>query len=330
MLSATLPVATWSRQLTLPVLPLTLGVGTIAYALFSIVWTPDQYNGIFAFWQYFCIAYAFVYGAQRQSLEGIAKGVALGLSVSSIIAISQALGFRPVLAWGGPAGLLFNSTILAECCVITILLLAAYRLWWWIPMLIPGLVLANSKGAMVALYLTAAAYFGRWAFLLAMVAIVLAGTLFLPGNSLSIRLALWSAIASHLSFFGHGIGSMSEVIVYYQGAPYAPEYAHNEFLDLAYQFGAMALGPIALLLAPLATRDNPCRYAYGAGAIICCYSFPLHTPLPAFLLACMAGFALRNWSLSSDHFLRGRYGLLRWFPHPQRPSHSPSGGSVSF
>lgn len=327
LLSATLPVATWNSSYVLATLFQQLGIGFLAYALLSLYWTPDQYSGVFALWQYFCISFALLYGAKQSSLEGIAKGLAIGLSISSVVAVAQALGYTTVLAWGSPSGLLFNSAVLAECAAVTLVLLASYKLWWWIPGLTPSILLPGSKGVFAVLVLVTAAFLNRWLFLLAVAALVIAGCL-THSDSVAIRASLWTATVSHLSLFGSGIGSMSEVLIFWKGQPYAPEYAHNEFLDLAYQFGLFALAPILLLLAPLLSTKSTAWPAYVTAIAIACYSFPLHTPLPAFLLACLAGYALRDWSLVRVNLLHSRYGLLRRNSNPQWPANPPSGANL--
>src|SRR5258705_9178386 len=185
-----------------------LGLLALAWATYSVSWSPILYDGIYGLWLAFIWAGSFWLGSAIANHQSIYKGLALGLSASSIVAIFQALGYSPVeTTFGPPAGLLFNSTVLGASCALVIIALAQARDWLWITGLIPGLYLSHSRAALAIIVL---------AFLAKRVHVVVALTVLLAANIALIaylspsdtqRLLLWGVAIRELTLFGHGIGS---------------------------------------------------------------------------------------------------------------------------
>ena len=317
-----LPIVTWKGVATLasPFFPLTaIAFGT--YACTSLTWVDNPDTALSTLWQYTLLAGAFYAGTQLSSLRVVAIGLAIGFGISSLLSTLQALGLDAITEYipCRPSGLMYNPVILGEGCALVILLLLPYRLWLLIGLLIPGLILSQSRAALLALAvglvltycrpqrgtLWAAACPFTWAALVA------------HDTSDDFRLLVWRVLWHFLDFWGYGMGSLDAVLISFQGHFYAPGYAHNEFLDLAFQYGIGAAPAIALLLTPglNATRREWPAYI---GFLICCFfSFPLHVPPLAFLGMATAGCLARDWSFARLRIdLRGPWALLR-LPHPR-------------
>lgn len=303
VLSAGLPMVTWREgmKLSSPVF-LLLGLAFLPYAAWSLSWVDNPVTGLSTLWQYAILAGAFYAGTQQGSLRGIAIGLGIGFGISSLLSIPQAFGWDWIIEYipCRPSGLMFNPIILGEGCALTILLLLPYRLYWLALALVPGLALSQSRAALLALTvglvlgwcrperstLWSAACPLTWAALVA------------HDSADDFRWLVWRVLYHFLDFWGHGAGSVEAVLIRYNGQYYAPSYAHNEFLDLTYQYGIGA-APAALILLLPATmvRSNewPCYIGF---AICCLFSFPLHSPPLAFIGMVVAGHIARDWSFA--------------------------------
>jgi hypothetical protein len=305
VLSAGLPLVTWRGEAKLASpLPLALGLLFALYAINSLTWVDNPDTALSTLWQYALMAGAFYAGAQLPNLRLVAIGLAIGFGASSLLAILQALGFDWIIEYipCRPSGLMFNPVILGEGCALVILLLLPYRLWLLSLLLLPGLILSQSRAALLALAVGLVLMYCRpsrgvlWsaACPLTWVALVQHDT------ADDFRWLVWRVLYHFLTFWGHGAGSIEAVIIHFNGHLYAPAYAHNEFLDLTYQYGVGAIPAIALLLYPCANASRPEWPAYIGFAVCCLFSFPLHCPPLAFLGMVVAGCLSRDWCWSWD------------------------------
>jgi hypothetical protein len=296
----------WVRKGTLGTViptPLTLlGVGLIVYAFLSLRWALAPELAWFEVWQLLCLAAAFVYGSTQPDLRKVAIGLAIGLSISSLIAISQYYSyyhFHPEFQLVGewrperPSGLLWNPVVLGEAIALTIVLLVTYREWLYIPALLPGLYLCQSRGAWLALGVVAMARLNRWT-LLGLVPLA-AAFWFLPTASDQQRLDIWRLTYEHLTWLGHGAGALYSTVYVVHNIPYKPAFAHNEFLDFIYLYGVGGLTGCALLLAPLTVLVAE-RWAYLTFFLLALFSFPLHDPVLVFISGAIAGCVGRSWT----------------------------------
>ncbi len=301
VLSCGLPCVTWREgaKLSSPVFPL-LGMAFLLYAAWSLDWADNPWTGLSTIWQYALLAGAFYAGTQLTSLRTVAIGLAIGFGISSLLSIPQALGLDWIIEYipCRPSGLMFNPVILGEGCALTILLLLPYRLYWLVGLLIPGLILSQCRAALLALMVGLVLGWCRpsrstiwslscpltWAALIA------------HDTSDDFRWLVWRVLYHFLNFWGHGAGSIEAVLIFFKGQYYAPMYAHNEFLDLTFQYGIGAVPAILLLLAP-ATNASKAEWPVYAAFLICClFSFPLHSPPLAFTGLLVAGYLSRDWS----------------------------------
>ncbi len=303
VLSCALPVVTW-REGVKQSSPLFILAGTafLLYAAWSLDWVDNPWTGLSTLWQYAILAGVFYAGSQLNDLRTVAIGLGIGFGISSLLCIPQVLGFDWIIEYipCRPSGLMFNPVILGEGCALTILLLIPYRLWGLVALLVPGLVLSQSRAGLLALAVGLVLGWCRpsqstlysAACPLTWVALVAHDT------ADDFRWMVWRVLFHFLTFWGHGAGSIEAVLIKFNGVLYAPAYAHNEFLDLAYQFGIGAIPAFLILLTPgTAVRSNawPCYMGFLICSLI---SFPLHCPPLAFTGLLVAGHLSRDWSFA--------------------------------
>jgi hypothetical protein len=300
VLSCVLPVITWREgaKQSSPVFIL-CGMTFFLYACWSLDWVDNPWTGLSTIWQYAILAGVFYAGTQLADLRKVTIGLAIGFGVSSVVSIAQALGLDWIIEYVPcrPSGLTFNPEILGEGCALTILLCLSYRFWWLVTLLAPGLVLSQSRAAILALAVGLTLQYCRpqrgslWA-ACPMTWVALAQ----HDTADDFRWLVWRVLYHFLNFWGHGAGSIEAVLIHFKGNYYAPAYAHNEFLDLTYQYGVGAIPAIAILLLP-ATSIRSSAWPCYVGFLICSlFSFPLHCPPLAFTGLLVAGHLSRDWS----------------------------------
>jgi hypothetical protein len=301
VLSCGLPVVTWREMVKEPPPAFVLlGIIFFSYVLWSLSWVDNPITGLSTIWQYALMAGAFYAGTQALDLRRIAIGLALGFGISSLLTLGQVAGLDWIIEYipCRPSGLMFNPIILGEGCALTILLCLSQRMWWLAGLLGPGLLLSQSRAAYLALAVGLILGWCRpsqstlWS-----AACPLTWTALVAHDTADdFRWLVWKVLYHFLDFWGHGAGSIEAVLIRFQGTLYAPAYAHNEFLDLAYQYGVGAIPAILILLAP-STAVHSCVWPCYVGFLICSlFSFPLHSPPLAFIGLLVAGHIARDWS----------------------------------
>lgn len=297
LLSIALLPSLWATGPASP--SLKLGVLFICYALVSTLWAPNPGTSVLGMWYILVWALAFWLGTTLRDLSRLWEGLAYGAVVSSLVAMFQALGWHGVLTMPDQvAGLYFNSTLLGAVCALTLVMCLCHRMWWPIPFLLGGALLSESRGAIFVLGVGIAA---RLHWLLAL-ALALAGFAFIShstSNSDLQRLEIWGVALHNLSMWGWGPDSFNDIFAMLPRRPwmtlslYHLEFAHNDYLQLAFEFGIGA----TLLLVPFATSltrtsrvDWPIFVAWSTLAL---FYFPLYAPLLAFIGCVCAGHLLR-------------------------------------
>lgn len=279
------------------------------YACLSSLWAPDWTNSVWRLWEFACIGLAMWLGASLKFLRGIVIGLALGLTVSSLLSVVQKLGFQPVL-WlntDGQAGLFYNQVFQGMTIALVILLLIRERLWLFIPLLLPGLYLSNSRGAWFALGVgLMLEVFRSWQLLLLACGAVFTYLTFGLSSAEHERVQIIVGAVTNLSLFGNGAGSFLDLWI----GPKRPEFAHNDILQLIFEFGIFAAIPVGLLcwtgrmaVAPL-----------GAFIFLGFFTFPLFTPLPAIIFGLLAGHLSAHPAHARDPLSRLRHDRLSRFP----------------
>lgn len=283
----------------------TLGLFLLGYATFSLVWTPDRYQGALTVLEWCFLGGAFYVGMSIAGLGPVIACAAAGLGVSMILAIMQAGGFDGIPQNTGPAGLFSNKNYLGEIVAMVLAGAVALRMTWAIPLLAPALVLSECRGAWLGL--AAACFVALWGWSRrCAVAVALVGALAVGAYTLHRgwhhgdwttrdmpRANLLADTVAGLTWTGSGVGS------YYARFPShihrfdvlegRPAHAHNDVLELVYDLGPGALLALLLvgfaLLAPL----QPERMILAAFLVEGLFGFPLHNPCTAALAALVLG-----------------------------------------
>lgn len=273
-----------------------LGLAFFAYACFSQIWSPDPGYGLWiaAIW-----VLSFWWGSTKVSLFSLWQGLAWGLILNLPIAIAQKLGHSPVMYFSrDPAGLLYNSTLYGSITALVMIQLIRNRQWWLSLALCPGLVLAHSFGGYAILGLTLVAAYIHWS--VAVIGLI-SGAFYMlsdPGSSDQLRLAIWGVAWAGLKWQGWGAGSFTEVFLYQGGSTLIhPEFSHNDFIQLWFEYGAAAVAIYAIIAAALLHRSSEAIagwYAMFPLTILALFYFPLWNPILAFLLCATAGHILRR------------------------------------
>lgn len=291
------------------------GMAFIGWAILTLAWGLSPLDGINDVAVLLLLAACFCLGHQSDNLRPLIIGAALGLTVSSAVAVAQWNGVQLVRdnAVGIPGGLFVNGNFMAEAAALVLVGVVAERLWWLIPGLMPALLLPHARGAVLAVVIAMMAMFRSKI----EVVVALGGALVLGAaytamhldGQIADRLEMWDVTIRNLNTFGHGIGSFW--VGYADLDPQnvittSPTHPHNELLHIAFELGVvgviLALAFCATLIGPI---DTP-RLILIALAVEACFAFPTHTPATAFIGLVAAGHAVRNRYLLCNVAVRGR------------------------
>lgn len=308
-------------------------VAFVLFAFVSLAWTPSIYDGIGGLWQVGIFALAFILGSSEEfDAKGLFKGAGLGLSASVGVACLQYFGIEPVMRMDSPyfAGLQFNSMAQGEALALVILGVWCFNAWRsLIPFLLVGLYLSHSRGAWAALLFGLFAHITRkhtWLIILGLVTSIF--LYFSHQADDASRLQFWEIAATHLIPRGWGVGSWTSVFILQGTGGIHPEYVHNDYLQLVFEFGAASTLVFAIFAAGFAssaTRGWPILVAF---LCMAAYSFPLHTPLVLLYGTCAAGLGCRRWNYAWLDFTYRRYDFIRRRPVPWRPGVTEDRGSA--
>jgi hypothetical protein len=135
-------------------------------------------------------------------------------------------------------------------------------------------------------------------------------------NSVDDRLNIWTDTVMALNFWGHGLGSLGSNFALFahitDPLPVRNVYAHNEFLQIAYELGApgviLALTFVALVLK----GGGPERYIFIAFLVEANLAFPSHLPSTGAVAALCAGAAAHRLPRLRLAHVIGRDRLSSW------------------
>ncbi len=291
VLWAVLPLALW-RPAPVNFLHL-LWIVFLAYALVAFTWTPNTGLSIFAVAIAAVWALSFWLGSLPESLRPLWKGLAIGMSASSAVALLQVAGINPVMtAWGYP-GLFVNPTVSGAAAALVLVALIQHRLWFYIPGALPGLVLAQSRGAWLAVVLAMLCRYFDWR--AAVSTLAAAGLAFYlwQGPSDIVRLQIWQLAAMHLSPLGAGPGTFGALGI--QTGQMG--LVHNDYLQIVFEYGVGSLAIFVIMGAALAQTERTEHPVLVAFLALGLFWFPLYSPLTAFIGTAVAGHLVRDWSL---------------------------------
>ncbi len=247
----------------------------------------------------------FVIGQNIKDLTAIFKSLALGLGVSAVVCLFQWYGFHGVYSLSNtPAGLFINPNIFSEVSAIILVSLVVLKLWWWIPVTLPGLLIVHSRAAYVGLgvgLLFTVWKYNRYYALALVVLVGLIASVLYKGHfgvgSVNERLNLWADTIQGFKFFGNGVGSYEALFPYYathiDTELARPRYAHNDLLQIIFEFGIGSVLFLMALFNVFKTRKPEVVIILTIGAISL-FTYPLHIPVPAFIAFLVAGFVTGN------------------------------------
>ena len=291
----------------------------LGWCALTLTWTPNNLDGFQSLIQLLIIAGAFALGAGLATLRPILIGMAIGLTISSLIIITPLKELVPhQIVQIEIQGLLGNRNILAETAAIVLIGCLLNRVYWALPALIPSIIMPPiARGALVGI---AAAFLmwlwsrsRMWTIMLALLSIcaVLISIKLRP-FSVNERLDAWTDTLKGLTILGHGLGSFRYLFPFlthtFDGAARIVDHPHNEALELWFEVGFVGLSLcIIAAIASLGSADSRTRPAMAAYAAIAMFAFPSHVPFTAFLAGLLLGHSARN-----GHSLRDvavRFGL---------------------
>lgn len=211
--------------------------------------------------------------------------IGLGIigAVSSVVAVFQALGWVPWPTFNGAiSGLWFSPIATGGFLGLTIVALVTVRCWFMIPCALPGLYLAHNRGgAAIAAFGLLAIWFRRplWLFIILLTfALVLTINMSPSDNE---RMRIWQAAIMHLTPLGNGFDSFSRVLLQHNGSWTWPQYVHNDFLQLAFEFGIFA-APIFALIAWALSQTAAAEWPiFASFCFMACFAMPVHIPAVA-------------------------------------------------
>lgn len=238
---------------------------------------------------------AFLLGAELSSLDDIMKGLAVGLAVTTAVLLAQSAGLIVLSHDSGlPAGLFFNSEVMAEFSALVCVWALVSKRWIFTLIAAIPVVLAESRiGGLVIIMAVFYAYRpASWktnALIgLAILALAVA-TLQILGpekiGSASHRIVLWGTGIGAWRVIGQGLGWGSAAFPYEQ-------FIHSDAIQAITELGIVA---VALISIPfIAFRNgrgsNAERAVFVAACVEVVLSFPLHFPATGFVAAIVAGY----------------------------------------
>jgi hypothetical protein len=211
--------------------------------------------------------------------------IALGIigTISTMVALAQVFGLQPWPTFNNAtSGLFFNPISTGGFLALTLVALATAGFWEFFPILLLGLYLTHSRGGWAVLVFGLIAIWFRrplW-LLVGILALALVFTTSFSASD-SERIRIWHAAVLYLSPFGNGFDSFSKVLIQHNGVWAWPEYAHNDYLQLAFEFGIFAIPVYALVLWVLAQTSANEWPIFAAFAFMACFTMPLHIPAVA-------------------------------------------------
>lgn len=251
------------------------GLALILWLILSLTWSDGQPYGVDASWKLLAIVAAFALGATITDLTPLIAGAAVGLALSSAIAIAQWFGWHGIESAASPAGLFWNGNRLAEVAVLVFAAALALRMWWALPGLVPAIVIPYDRAAWLAASIVAAVWiwrrigkFERFVTAISAAWLVIGLALVATAwrteqfglNGIAERIELWRFTLANLSWLGHGLGSFSAdapLFAWHGAITSRATHPHNEWLWLAYEGGLPAIGlfgGFAVLLARAAVH----------------------------------------------------------------------------
>ena len=302
-----------------------IGLTLTGWLTLSLAWTAFPLDGLAELIQLGIVAGAFVLGA-RQPLKPIFAGLALGISVSSLIVVFPNImtSYYVSVNWEGLFG---NRNVLSECALLTLVGCFVYRLYWFIPGLVPAILYppAIERASAIAFIMACGAWL--WSYsriaasvcgILAVVGALIAASLSnYPPSATAELVQIWTDTIKGITLFGHGFGSFYGEYPYFTEsidiALLRPEHAHNDILEIAFEVGIIgAILYCGFAASAFGMANSVQRPILAAFFTYGMFAFPWHVPVTAFIGAIVlgnvagSGNSLRYWLLRIRLAIRAR------------------------
>lgn len=276
----------------------------IVYMALSLFWTETPTLAIFNFLQYTILGIVFIIGQNIKDLKPVFKGVATGLGISSLISISQSLDHHWVYSLNNSsAGLFINPNIYSELSALILVSLLVLNLWYWIPVTFVGLFLVHSRTAILASSVGLFMWgwkINKYAAVGLSILVLILGAIFYWNHfsftSISERFDIWKDTIAGFSIFGNGVGSYE--IVFPKYATHIntelgrPRFAHNDFLNIFYEFGT---GCIFLIFMLTNIKFKNEIIILFTACVLSSFNYAMHIPATAFVTFLVAGYLSSNF-----------------------------------
>lgn len=276
------------------------GLAFLGWCLFSVLWHPVPAYGFDALIQLAMLAAIFCIASSLPDLDQMFVGLALGVSVSALLTISEWYGYVLVTQVTQYGGLFANRNLLGEAAALAVAGCAVRRLWWYLPGPVVALFFADCRGAYLGLFAALVVWLAKrvpwWTAALVVLAVIVSPIVLLHHGTLNatLRLAAWMDAFDGLTVFGRGIGSFYVAMPEYGfrlghfGTQFA--HAHNDAIELLFETGipgfVLFAGFVALCLRGASEADRiPVAAFFAAGLV----GFPLHEPVTGMVAAACAG-----------------------------------------
>lgn len=293
-----------------------VGLAFIVYAAVRVPFSPAPYASVFGLWLVVIMGLSVWFGTVTTDMRGLYAGLAFGASISSLLAIFQYFGWNIVtVLTPNPAGLYLNSVQQGAILALIAVALISERMWGWVLPLAPGIFLSHSRGAWVMLAVGILGCYVRRLWVFGAVALVGAFYLLTPlSSSDELRMTIWRAAWEHPKWLGWGPGIFYTIALFHDGAfSLYPEYAHNDALQLMFEYGLGALLPLIVIgyaLWRTDVKEWPIVLAFVTAG---CYFMPLFSPITSFLGLVAVGRVLRVYGLDGSNSGRRRQHVVPWW-----------------
>ena len=283
------------------------GLAFIAYAAIRLPFSPAPYASVFGLWLIVVMGLSVWFGTVATKMRGLYAGLALGASVSSLLAVLQYFDWNTVPTMTPyPAGLYINSVQQGAVLALIVVALASERMWWWAIPLAPGIFLSHSRGAwvMLAVGLLGCCVRRLWA----IGAIAAVGAFYLLSPALSSsssdiqRMFIWRVAWDHLTWLGWGPGVFytlaHSTMALFRSTRSTPTMT---LCSSHLNTGLVPWSPLGIVgyaLWRTDVKEWPIVLAFVTAG---CYSMPLFIPITSFLALVAVGRVLRVHGLARSH-----------------------------
>lgn len=215
------------------------------------------------------------------------------------------------------AGLFLNPNFLGEISALVLIGLIAERLWLFTPVPLACLAITHPRGALLAFIVSFVFYIWKRSRVIALaliaMGIVAIGAMWKSDYRIAPveqRFYIWADAYDGLKGRGQGIGSFRasfpEKSTRFDNYTAKADHAHNDALELLFQYGIGAIPILILALLLLTVPMETARLMWLVFLVEGLFEFPLFLPAQGFLAAFAAGSLAYGWVHLRQHNIARR------------------------